>query len=300
MIELSPGEPIKRTELHDEYGGRRQGGISPSRESDNVFVITAPERGERYGYVYDGWGDDGFLHYTGEGQVGDQQMTQGNRAVRDHEHDRPSRELHAFEAHGTQLEYLGQFRYHDHYEADAPEVDNGPTRKVVVFRLEQLTGSRTGPTRTRLDRLGPDPVKEVPVEQYLTERMVIEGDREPYEAERREQRLVQALAGHLERRGHEVCRLQFRPDDEAAPLYCDLYDKTANVVYEAKGTVTRGAMRMAIGQLADYSRLIDPSPGRSVLMPERPRPDLMRLAESQGLDVLWPGVGEFADEEGSD
>jgi hypothetical protein len=76
-----------------------------------VFVITAPEKGRAYGYIYDGRADDGFFHYTGEGQVGDQQMTQGNRAIRDHELE--GRELHLFEADGKELEYVGAFRYHD-------------------------------------------------------------------------------------------------------------------------------------------------------------------------------------------
>ena len=49
--------------------------------------------------------------------------------------------------------------------------------------------------------------------------MVIEGNREPYEAERREQKLVLALAEHLEREGHDVCRLQLLPEGEAAPLF---------------------------------------------------------------------------------
>ena len=49
-----------------------------------------------------------------------------------------------------------------------------------------------------------------------------------------------------------------------------------------------------IGQLADYSRLLDPQPDRAVLMPERPRRDLLALAESQGLTVVWPENGEFA------
>src|SRR5579859_3311101 len=113
-IDLSPGDTIRRTELHARFGGRRQGGISPSRESANVFVITAPDRGHQYGYIYDGQGEDGFFHYTGEGQFGDQQMAQGNRAIRDHEAE--GRELHVFQARGTELTYLGRFRYHDYYE----------------------------------------------------------------------------------------------------------------------------------------------------------------------------------------
>jgi hypothetical protein len=298
MIHLKPGDPIKRVELHEQYGGRRQGGISPSRQTPNVFLITAPT-GAAYGYIYDGPGDDGFYHYTGEGQEGDQMMTQGNRAIRDHVDE--GRDLHLFRAHGTELEYIGEFRFHDDYQADAPSVNGGDDdadlRKVIVFRLEQLEGADAGPLR-RLDRLGAEKVKAVPVEQALTESMVVQGRQEPYEAERREQRLVRSLAEQLESAGHEVCRLQFRPDGEPAPLFCDLYDKTTNTLYESKSTVTRPATRMAIGQLADYARLIDRAPKRVLLMPERPRADLLALAASQGVTVTWPDGDGFAGHDG--
>lgn len=293
-LELAEGSRIRRTELHRLYGGRRQGGISPSRVTSNVFLITA-STGEAYGYIYDGWSEaDGLYHYTGEGQVGDQQMTQGNRAIRDHEAE--GRDLHLFVAHGIELEYAGQFRYRDHYQADAKDISGGELlRKVIVFRLEPLHGVRIGPTRARLDRLGEESVKEVPMEQSLTERTLITGDGESYEAERKEQRLVRALASHLERDGHHICRLQFLPEDEPAPIFCDLFDRTTASLYEAKGTVTREAMRMAIGQLADYARLVDPSPRRVVLMPEEPRADLLRLARSQGIHVVWADGDEFRD-----
>jgi hypothetical protein len=131
----------------------------------------------------------------------------------------------------------------------------------------------------------------------LCESMVVRGRREPYEAERREQRLVRSLAEHLESAGHEVCRLQFRPNGEPAPLFCDLFDKTTNTLYESKATVTRPATRMGIGQLADYARLIGPPPNRVLLMPERPRPDLLELAASQGITVTWPDDDGFAESE---
>ncbi|MEJ7783825.1 MAG: hypothetical protein WKF96_03410 [Solirubrobacteraceae bacterium] len=286
-LHLAPGQTIRRTDLHQSYGGRRQGGISPSRATPNVFVITAPARGETYGYVYDGWGEDGYFHYTGEGQLGDQQMKQGNKTIR--EHEQQGRELHVLEADGTELTYIGQFRFHDYYEADAPDVGDDPaTRKVIVFRLEQLSGERRGPVRSRLDRLGHDRVKEVPVEQYLTERTLIEGAREPYESERREQNAVLAFATFLQRAGHDVCRLQLRPDGEAAPLFCDIFDKTTRTLYEAKGTVTRPALRMAIGQLLDYGRFVEQPFNQVILLPEAPRADLLALAASQDIAVVWP------------
>lgn len=293
MIALAPGDRIRRTDLHAQYGGRRQGGISPSKVSNNVFLITDPETGERHGYIYDGpHAYDDYYHYTGEGQHGDQRMAQGNRAIRDHQAE--GRDLQLFSANGTELTYLGQYAYVDHYFADAPETNHGrphtnhgPPRSVIVFRLKQLQGISPGPNRSKLDRLPKDPVTEIPVEQTITESTLIEGDREPYTAERHEQKLVKDFQAWLERQGHEVCRLQLRPPKEPAPIFCDLYDKTTNTLYEAKGTVARHAIRMAVGQLADYTRLITPTPRKALLVPQQPRYDLCNLLKHEGVEIVW-------------
>jgi hypothetical protein len=291
-IGLKPGETIKRGELHQRLGGREQGGISPSKQSPNVFLFTDQTRGAVHGYIYDGLGDDGLYHYTGEGQYDDQRMVQGNRAVRDHKKE--GRALHLFDANGPRVTYIGEFEYVDHYLADAPETNNGRIRSVIVFRLRRLSGdSRLA--YSRVHQFDTVPMKEVPVEQHNTERMVINPNREPFEAERREQKLVRELMAALLAEGHEVCRLQLRPDGEPAPLYCDLFDRTAGTLVEAKGSVSRAAVRMAIGQLADYSRLVKPTPAKLILLPQKPRPDLLQLAASQGIRVTWPdGDGGFA------
>jgi hypothetical protein len=70
---LQPGDRILRTELHQRYGGIWRGGVSPSRETPNIFIFTDPRSGERHGY-YDEWEPDGSFHYTGHGQHGDQKL----------------------------------------------------------------------------------------------------------------------------------------------------------------------------------------------------------------------------------
>jgi hypothetical protein len=291
-IELTPGDTIKRVDLHDRLGGRRQGGISPSKQSPNVFLFTDQARGALHGYIYDGDNEDGLYHYTGEGQYEDQRMVQGNRAIRDHKEE--GRPLHLFDSSSGQATYMGEFEYVDHYSGDAPETEEGPMRSVIVFRLRRLSGdTRLAPSRA--EPLAGESVKEVPVERQLTERMLIEPNHEPYEAERREQKLVIELMASLRAQGHDICRLQLRPEGEPASLLCDLFDRTANTLVEAKGSISRPAIRMAIGQLADYARLVKPSPDKMILVPQKPRPDLLRLAASQEIGVTWPdGDGGFA------
>jgi hypothetical protein len=77
------------------------------------------------------------------------------------------------------------------------------------------------------------------------------------------------------------------PPGEGAPLYSVLWDESALELVEAKGNVTRDQMRHAVGQLLDYGRFVG-ARRRSVLVPTRPRPDLLAYLRSVGIDVIYP------------
>ena len=83
LLNWSAGQVYRRRDIHENFGGQRQGGIStPSVQP--VILLFSGESGENYGYR-DGIQADGTFWYTGEGQVGDMQWVRGNRAIRDHE-----------------------------------------------------------------------------------------------------------------------------------------------------------------------------------------------------------------------
>jgi hypothetical protein len=131
------------------------------------------------------------------------------------------------------------------------------------------------------------------IERQWTESAFVAPSCQEYEAERREQTLVLAFRDHLEAQGHEVSRLKIVPRGEAKPLFCDLIDRTTNTLYEAKGTVERGAIRMAIGQFMDYARFLSPQPRRAVLLPAQPRQDLLDLLDDVGVEVVWRDAPTF-------
>jgi hypothetical protein len=220
-------------------------------------------------------------------------MVSGNAAVLNHRRD--GRALRLFDGSRGEVTYMGEFDLdadEPWYETDAPETNDGPPRKVIVFRLRPLS---TAPERGQalMPAASPAPlVQIVPVEEQNTERAFVAPSREPYEAERREARLVLSLRDHLRALGHTVGRLRIVPVGEAKPLFADLYDETGNVLVEAKGSVSREAIRMAIGQLADYARF-QPGCQRVILLPERPREDLLHLAMSQEVIVVWPIGGSY-------
>lgn len=72
----------RRNDIHEVYGGQRQGGICTPKDHPFVFIFTG-QSGEQHGYA-DGWHDEGVFLYTGEGQLGDMSFIRGNSAIRDH------------------------------------------------------------------------------------------------------------------------------------------------------------------------------------------------------------------------
>ncbi|MEV3871212.1 restriction endonuclease [Streptomyces sp. NPDC049906] len=283
---LRPGDLIERKQLHVQYGGRTQGGIGPSARTPNVMVFTDPVAGEKHGY-YDGWMPDGLFHYSGEGQYGDQRMVSGNASILNHVAE--GRALRVFQGARGTVTYLGRFVTEGWYEADAPETGDGPLRKVVVFTLRPVDTPPQAPG-TKLGRLLAGQVAavvEIDVEQHETEKSFVQPNREPYEAERHEAKLVQRFGDFLRTQGHRVGRHRILPPGETRPLLTDLYVPDLALLVEAKGSVTRENVRMAIGQLADYGRFVA-ARHRAILVPSEPREDLLALAATAGHAFLWP------------
>lgn len=77
------GVEIKRSSIHDHYGGNRQSGISVCAHYPYIFIFSG-KTGEQYGY-YDEWfPDSSVFQYTGEGKIGPMVFERGNLALRDH------------------------------------------------------------------------------------------------------------------------------------------------------------------------------------------------------------------------
>jgi hypothetical protein len=225
-------------------------------------------------------------------------MKSGNAAILRHAEE--GRALRVFMGARGTVTYAGEFELDSerpYYRTDAPETGDGPLREVIVFRLRPIDVDPQPPT-SRLDAvLGGLRTEDVPVEQQLTERAFVAPNQEPYEAERREQRLVLELQAHLRRQGHTVTRKKIVPPGEARPLFSDLYDATTGALIEAKGSVERNAIRMAIGQLYDYKRFVDNgAPAHlAVLVPSEPREDLRNLLEAEGIAFIYPAGEGFSD-----
>ena len=128
-----PGSEYRRAEIHLQYGGQTQGGISTPRGHKLIFLFSSPN-GSLYGYR-DGWTPDGSYYlFSGEGQKGDMEFVRGNKAVRDHV--AAGKDLHLFEhVRGGWYRYVGEMRLDGYYFQDnVPDVE-GHARRAIIFRL---------------------------------------------------------------------------------------------------------------------------------------------------------------------
>lgn len=138
-IHYIPGEHYKRAEIHDQFGGNRQRGISASAKESIIFIFSGSS-GTQYGYS-DGWNENKTLFmYTGEGQVGDQTFTMGNKALRDHVNN--SKDVLLFHRESN-----GLYRFDDQltlidYELKQALDRDGHPREVIQFIFESATSMK--------------------------------------------------------------------------------------------------------------------------------------------------------------
>ena len=109
-------------------------GINP-KEDCIVLISTVEENSDHYTY-HDKWNHDDCYEYSGEGSVGDQSLTKGNRAIVDAaENGKP---IYLYIKFGPQ-KYLPQgiMRLVEYKIVDAPD-KNGDMRKEYVFILKRI------------------------------------------------------------------------------------------------------------------------------------------------------------------
>jgi 5-methylcytosine-specific restriction enzyme A len=167
----------RREDIHTQFKGQEQGGISTPINSPFIFLFTG-DTGEQYGYR-DDWTKEGVFLYTGEGQIGDMEFIRGNKAIRDHAGD--GKDLLLFEAvgKGKGVRFEGQFACASWETTTGPDKLGNP-RKVIVFHLvpaEEL------PTESRIPSASLDQLRRdaYDASRDVTERSATEGRRSYYE-----------------------------------------------------------------------------------------------------------------------
>jgi len=126
-----PGEIYKRRDLHELFGGQRQGGISTPSGQPFIMLFTG-DQGQQYGYQ-DGWSEEEVYLYTGVGKRGDMSFDRGNAAILAHAEN--GKDIYLFENDGNgYVRYVGEMVCTGFREVRGSDID-GNERRVIVFEL---------------------------------------------------------------------------------------------------------------------------------------------------------------------
>jgi 5-methylcytosine-specific restriction protein A len=321
LTSVSPGEVHTRAEIQPVFGGSVYGGICPADAKANILLYSDEEAGDEFGYK-DGWlaEEDEYgkvFEYTAAGKEGHQtfggRFGGNNSAVL--RHAEQGRTLRLFIAVGTvpgtgtkRHRYVGAFKLDKEqpYVVRAARDVTGAMRNVIVFRL-RVAGEVAIVEKDMVRPAAETESSLVPSD--VTTAKVVEPERNASHkgyrsatpatvAERREALLSDEFEAYLKNQGHKVHRIEIRIKGTTSRLLTDLYDATAHVLYEVKGSNRRELVRMALGQLLDYSRHVKVEkhvgpPRMAGLFPVPPDEDLRDLLSQYGVAVVWPEGGTF-------
>ena len=115
------------------------------------------------------------------------------------------------------------------------------------------------------------------------------------EIEQKEMKLIKKYKNFLKKKNEgPLLRNRIRPAGESSEQETDGWIESTRTLIEAKASSSRPNIRMAIGQLLDYKRHINPEPLRlAVLLPSYPRKDLADLIFSQNIEIIYEKDGDF-------
>ncbi len=125
-----PDHIYKRSVIHDQYGGNRQGGIAPSAKQPYIFIFSG-KSGSQYGYK-DGWDNPNVFSYTGEGQIGDMKFVKGNLALRDHIKNGKRVFLFEYERSGY-VKFISELEFFDIGFFDTPDINKNQRLGIKFF-----------------------------------------------------------------------------------------------------------------------------------------------------------------------
>jgi hypothetical protein len=114
-------------------------------------------------------------------------------------------------------------------------------------------------------------------------------------ARRKEKELLDNYERWLEKQGRKLSRLRI------GQMECDAWEEERQNLIEAKGTINRQDIRMAVGQLLDYAHQIRKDlgdPNKAILLPEKPNQNNAGWVESAGINIIWRSGRRFQDNAG--
>lgn len=295
---LLPGESILRKDLHKYLGGSGQGGINPSNKSSSIFIFTDPREGAKHGYN-DGWNNNIF-EYFGQGLKGNMELKSGNKSLLNHINDK--RKIFLFNGHRGKITYENEFivdESHAYFWTKSTD-DEGKLRDSIVFRLKPVKKySVKNPISSKTNVVRNTIAKEIPLEKSSGNKSrkgvtyIYHGIKDKKEA-----RLLEEYNNYRKGRKLEILkRHSLQPPLLKKPLFTDGFENESKTLVEAKAGNQREKIRMAIGQLFDYRKLLEECNVKvnnlAILVPSCPSQDLLDLLKDLKIKIIFKEDNKF-------
>jgi hypothetical protein len=139
---------------------------------------------------------------------------------------------------------------------------------------------------------GSDIIAERNLSKSRTYGYVVRTRKEAREARRREKELLDNYQRWLAKQGRHLSVLPY------GRLQCDGWEEKRKNLIEAKGSVSREDIRMAVGQLCDYSfqgKSRCKLPNMAILLPRKPPSERVEWLKPTGIKIIWRRGQSFQD-----
>ena len=290
-LPFQSGHKILRKELHEIYGGSGQGGISPTK-SGYIFLFSDPKLGEEFGYR-DGW-KDGIFYYYGQGQNGDMEFKRGNKSIL--EHHLNNQTIHLFMGAKGEVTYENEFvldQKHPFEILEDTDVEDRP-RVAIVFRLIPINPYASLIDETNIEISSETVVEDVALESFNTSEFIVHSSEERV-GERKESKLLTDYKNYREKNNIASVtskKIKLKGEANKTILKVDGWVEEEKLLIEAKSSCTRNSIRLAIGQLLDYKRFVNPD-RMAILLPDKPKEDLCNLIQSLDIKLIYKDQDTF-------
>ena len=144
------GAVVTNGQLSDAFGVGNMGGMRRSKKTGTLVLISDNTKG-----LYSDKWENGILHYTGMGKIGDQSIEKTqNKTLAQSETN--GVEVHLFEVHErAKYTYAGVVELSGKPFQETQPDDNGNPRKVWIFPLRKVSESRTSDSSPERDNAVP-------------------------------------------------------------------------------------------------------------------------------------------------
>ncbi len=293
---IEQGQKLTKREIHDLVGGSDQHAMTSCLNGTAFLIFYDPKTSRKNRYdLWEGQQVDGTFWYTGQGLVGDQKMTRSNSGlVKAAEYGKPIHffrrpEIGVKREKGNPYEYVGPVVLGDPpYEVKTAPDTRGNERQVFVFRLVNFGGQSVETSKKmNLEGIVLDIADWTPLQSESAQLTDLERNARATVLE--ENKLQNRFGKYLSHNGLEPERVSIQIGGIKGSLIPDFVVKQWGFVVEAKPTLSREHIRLAIGQVLDYAYLLrrarsDLKP--AILLPGRPQEDLLELIISLDITVI--------------